>query len=323
MGTTLFDTTTVPQWRTTGVVELTNTASLRAGDPCYGHLPTIAGVELTPGEWVWEVRDADETGGRAHRVWEVRLRRQDVAAADHWEWDDDFGQWAQVPAPGASVVEDRGVDAGTMAWQVVGADTEHLEIDVEALLWSRTNGTPQHCGTVLVTSTGWGDGCYPIGVRREGDTVVEVRMAFITPDPDPLTAAQFVELLPAALSQSDYSGAPAVTVAPGEVTIRVSRTRYTAARDGDRDQLETTTYDTVVAVHVPATGRTFASTITADEGSYAPDAVRAVAHLWTRLPVSERAALTVAEDIGEQEIVEPSGYIVESTRTQVGISILI
>lgn len=316
MGTALFDTSVVPHWRTTGSVILPAAMALQVGDPCHG-LEDL-GVIISAGTWVWEVRDADENGVSAHRVWEVRLRREDQGPALDWAWDDDYGRWAEEPAPGAQIISSRGVDAGIIAWRLTDRDDHGDGEDRDLLDFQPFDGVPVQDGRLFGTSSGWGDGCYPIATRVVDGELLEVRACYITVDPDPLTAAEFTALLPGA-----FMDAPTVT---GPFTLHLTRTSYTAADHGDTSALVDRVYDTLHSVS--ATGpdgqiRLVQRYLDSEKDGTlrAYESVAAVQSLWSRVDEQERDRLVALEEVGEPQD-RPDharGWIVSYTTSEVAV----
>ena len=60
-----------------------------------------------------------------------------------------------------------GKDWGDFCDRIKGRDTAQFRFDLG------------HAGLGVVVSTGWGDGCYPVEVRRVDGRIAEVRVRFI------------------------------------------------------------------------------------------------------------------------------------------------
>ena len=212
MGREIFDRETVPFWRTVGSSDLPAGCTVATGDPCYGALDEVDGA-LSAGTWNWDIRDANEAGEAAYRVWEVRLVRNDADPLDNWSWWDAYGESISpeqmFPAEHGAVLYNgtRGVDAGMIAWQVTNpqapaiGEWEYDEYgDTEYLLEAKQDA-PLRGGLALVTGSGWGDGGYACVSRTNpaGD-VVEVRIMYITPKDAPISPDEFNVLLPGAFA---------------------------------------------------------------------------------------------------------------------------
>lgn len=315
--TDLFDTTTVPNWRPAGTVNLEHPARLLVGDPCIGLSDTD--ITLAAGAWRWEVRDADDTGASALRPWEVRLVRADQPPADDWDWVDDYGQWNTEPAADTQALGVRGVDGGMIAWEVTsrpgpGLHDSHTEWD-ELVTWPLPEEAT-HGGTVLCTSTGFGDGVYPLVARTTGPAgtdspdVVEVRACYISPDPGPLSVTEFFDLLAAVLPDGFADPRHGATV-----HLEVTQHAYTDTATGDHSS-----YESAFRLH-GAHERT-AQVVTNDESEepsaenvtvrYDRGLIECLDALWTRLPDGARTEIVTGTE--SRQVGEP--WQISDTKTE-------
>lgn len=212
---------TLGHWRLLGALHLAHPAQLSAADPCTTPM-TLSQHLLAPGDYQWQVRDADEHGNPTHRVAEVRLVRVDgpgdplrSESVPEWRWVDDYGRTPTQVAPGCEPTRFVGIDTATLRWEARPEYTlppgQLPDFDEDtADDYSRYEEGLSDGGQVCTTSTGWGDGGYPIACRihTEADTsfIVEARASFLTDPAAPLCAEQFLALLPGAFTHTPLIG---------------------------------------------------------------------------------------------------------------------
>jgi hypothetical protein len=349
----LDDRKAAPQWRTVGTFTAEPDSILTLGDPCYGDGEPVANGRMLPGEWAIQVRDADETGTSITPVWETRFTHVSAGSPIEpveYTWADDLGRDHPAPfpagVPGQPVWETRGVDSGTMRWTVsVGRPDQDEDEDD----WMGSD--PQGALTVVpghiefISSSGYGDGGYPVLARLVEDRLVEAIIRFISVEPPTITPERFTDLVPEALDglrsslddwftaltedqmKAYFDQAPDAPVPPdntvtarGRLGLLVRATTYDSVDQETRTQVTTSAYQFVFGVVLPdidAVASTYAESllrtyVPGHQFVYGDNQAHLMESLWSRLSDEGKATLTASEQVLSVVDEEPRGLIVSS-----------
>jgi len=277
----------LPSWRVVGEVVVNEYTSVAVGDPCYGYLPELVCPSLLPGTWVWEVRDVYPEDNVQGQVAGVRISHKSHRSGN-WVFEDEYGYYlpdlgSHNNLDGQFFQEVRGVDAGLIAFELRSKqDTSEYEYesDCEEYMDLDKCGSLVKNNNAMVTFTGYGDGCYPVVARVLHEHTVEVCSAYMFEDPNPLSLADFCQLLPNVFTQ-EKDALPSQLVGP--LCLVVNRHEYTTD-DGQKNQ-----YDTLRRIELLNMNIVFTSVHYGDKERYVynQDIINKVDYLLSRLATTE------------------------------------